>query len=374
MKITKITFGVLISIGIIVQLFVPANINPPLALAASEDLTLGKCLQGDLDLDTFLQSIISQHGLTDSFVEYWKDLLFRNRCQSMDILSLSKQQDKVQKQLQTAFLQCHREKIPALKKAYYKIDAEIYYVRRLVTVGDYIASFSEDLTLNEEEQKNQNKIYLNDMAPVYDQMKDIYSRYIGSDQEFENYYAALTVKYTDRKFNYISCPDNAWQALSDKIHEFLNNWGGAKEGTEAMKKAVVSEAMRIKRTAITRPPFTFGTFVSNTFKMRLNELTPEYGLAEITNRLKQLSPSTSGSPNLGDVTAAAGVSGDTYQEKYDRAEAEARYKALYFYTTDAATREFVDTVNDLLGTIQEGSFYIDSVASCTSNVINRECP
>lgn len=365
MKLKKIITGVVIGTIVFCGL--------PFANSASPNMTIGTCLKGNFELDAFLQTVISQHGFADSFIEYWKDLLFRNQCQSMDILNLSKQQDTVQKQIQTAFLECKREKIPALEKAYYKIDAEIYYVRRLVTVGSYAESFSIDLTASDEEQNEKDQIYLNDMTPVYADLKYKYQDKIGGADAFNNFYSTLTVKYSERKYSYISCPDNSWQAVSDKIQEFLTTWGGVKEGYEGSRRYVVGEVERLKRTATTRPPSTFGTFLENTFTAQLNDVSPEAGFKDIMDRLDKLSLSTE-APSLSDVANSVSTEGDVYKAKIDRAKAEAKYKALYLHTTDSATREFIDATDQLLEAIIDGENYIDGVNTCTVNVLNRQCP
>lgn len=351
--------------GLILSLFICSS----QAYAKDVGTTLGECIKGDLNLDAFFQTIISQHGFLEGVVEYWKDVIGRNDCQSFDILSLDTQLDRIKKRIQDAFLTCKRDKIPALEKAYYKIDAEMFYNRRLVPSS----------VLNESLALGIVSVKAEDIAPVpsekiYADMLPVYKDRLGGQVEFDQFFQSLEAKYAERKLTYIDCPNDYWKEVSDKFKEFANDWGGLKSGGQAVVKSVERETERIKRTANTRPPSDFKGFLQNTLDMRLNDIAPGEGIDEI---LKYGSKYAPGKPvnDLSDVWQASGQSTQARQKEIDFTKMRAKYEALYRRNTDSAVVEFLDALTEFGKALDDTSnVYLNGVFQCTTKMVNKQCP
>ena len=343
---------------------------PTVVYAASVDITVGECLQGDLEFGTFIQTIINQHGFLETFVEYWKDILARNYCHSNDIFNLQQQKDKIKARIQHEFLTCNRDKIPNLKKAYYKIDAEIFYSRRLVKVSSDITSQMNPFGSGIDQEGM--KLLFGNEGDIYNEMLPIYSGLFGRN-EFDVFFSQLKEKYTERKEQYINCPNNAWEMVNDKVHEFIDDWGGVKSGGETLVNNVVKEAQRIKRTATTRPPSSFSDFLGNTFQMEINDVDPVRGLDEIFDRAGEFALSDP-NPDLGSVFQASSSQFDIHNKKIDIAKVRATYESLYRNNSDASVREFLTTVDSFVEAVEESHTYLNGIKSCSAKVLNKQCP
>lgn len=355
--------------NILISLVLSTLVCLPQAYAKDVGTTLGECLKGDLDLDAFSQTIISQHGFTEGVIEYWKDIIGRNDCQSFDILALDNQLDRIKKRIQDAFLTCKRDKIPALENAYYKIDAEMFYNRRLVPTS----------VLNESLALGIVSVKIEDLAPVpsekiYAEMLPVYKDRLGGTAEFDKFFQSLEVKYANRKFTYIYCPNDYWNEVSDKFKEFADNWGGLKSGTNAIVKSVEREAERIKRTANTRPPSDFKGFLQNSIDMSINNLAPGESIDEILKYGSKYMPGWTPSASTGDTQKAASASAEANKRNIDFAKMRAKYEALYRRNTDSSVMEFLDALDEFGKALDDtSSVYLNGVFQCTTKILNKQC-
>lgn len=97
------------------------------------ELSVGRCAaKGNIDFELFLNASSYSDGFYESFFEPWKDILDRNQCHSVDVGNLVKQRDSIRKFIRDAFLTCNTERLPSLEQAFWKLNAEIYYVRHVV--------------------------------------------------------------------------------------------------------------------------------------------------------------------------------------------------------------------------------------------------
>jgi hypothetical protein len=353
-----------------------------LAYANSDEITVGECLKGDFELLTFLQTIIGWKGFGDSFVEYWKDIFGRNQCQSYDILILDNQQDRVKGQIQDAFLTCNREKIPKLKKAYYRLDAEIYFVRRLtnpsfvnVLNNSLLEPASFGLTNQNETMANipQNTVRLQDTRAIYAQMKPRYESLLGGNADFHEFFENLEYKYRLRKFNYIDCPHTyGWKAVNEKVQEFIENWGGAKEGAEYFQKSTAKEHERWERTAGTNTYSSFGDFVGDKYDININNLPPEEGWAEFEDYMTDES-SAIFDKDLNSIFEQLNSASASYDYIFDRTKLISKYEALYLLNTDDAILEFLNGLDRLRGILDESTVYLDHTVSCSNSVLYKQC-
>lgn len=383
----------IISVFIVATLI--AGSLSPVALAKSEEINIDACVKTyTSDFVTFMETIIGFHGFADNFTEYWKDIFGRNKCHSSDILMLDNQIDKVKKQIQTAYMSCKTEKVPKLEIAYYKTDAEIYYARHVVNTP--FISFRglapaglgyKDLDETEKEELIQSS--LADRSALFNEMMDKYSGKIGGEAEFKKLFNDLEIKYADRKKTYVICEGGGWEDVKAKIDEMIANWGGVREGVEALERDVGGAAAQVKRAATDNPPENFGDFLGNTFGMAINNLPPEQGIDQIMNKMKGYVPSTgtgggsgggTGSPTSGnrdptvsDVFKAATNESERYQAELRGTLLRAKYEALYMSATDAAVMEFLRVLDELQMTLLEGMIYIGETFKCTEKMADRQC-
>jgi len=121
-----------------------------------------KCMwEGGENFLTFLEATFGAITLEDLWAP-WYDALFRNSCHVEDILSVMMKRDQVKEAIRDNYLTCRMEKIPRLKLAFAKANAELYYIRNVLDWGWAIstpyglkqanlgAGFNSDTTLYDE--------------------------------------------------------------------------------------------------------------------------------------------------------------------------------------------------------------------------------
>lgn len=378
----------------------------PTALAKSEELNLEACAKTyTSDFVAFMETIIGFHGFGDNFTEYWKDIFGRNKCHSYDILMLDNQLDKVKKQIQTAYLNCKTEKVPKLEIAYYKTDAEIYYARHVVNTpfisfrGLAPAGLGYK-NLDEAEKEKLIQSSLANRSTLFNEMMDKYSEKIGGEAEFKKLFNDLEIKYADRKKTYVICEGGGWEDVKAKIDEMIANWGGVREGVEALERDVGGAAAEVKRAATDFTPDSFGDFLGNTFGMAINGLPPEQGIDQIMDELSTYKPegldtvwektkeafenggsgtSTGGSgggtssPTVSEAFKAAVNESERYQAELRGTLLRAKYEALYMSATDAAVIGFLRALDEFQMTLLEGMIYIGETFKCTEKMADRQC-
>jgi hypothetical protein len=339
-----------------------------LAMAKSDvAVTVQKCKDGGFEFIAFLKATAGFNGF-DGMLEYWKDFL-RNNCHAFDLYSLDDQQDAVKKSIQSAFLKCESNKVPELENQYNKLEAEIYYVRNLTKVSvvnetltlGIVNTGLEDLTLNDD-----------------DFIKDLMTNKKNFDdriEDFDKFFESLTVKYSDRKYQYIKCEESGWEEVVEKFKEFIDNLGGLKEGAEAVADIVEEEADRFDN-ATNFPKGGLGGFVKNSFAIKVNNLPAEKGLSDIAGDIEAQDfwSSYGEQRESSAILNAAGKARTEREALIDRTALEAKYSALYKSTTDASTKEFLKAVDSLQFYINEGIASLRNVFSCVDTMIEKQCP
>jgi len=201
-----------------------------------------KCFKkGGQDFMTFLNSTMFSEGFSDSVIEPWKDVLFRNQCHALDVLGLVKQQDKIRSAIRDAYLMCKNQKIPKLKTAFNRMSAEIYYVRNAVD-ADLAATLPFDSSNLNAAEKNPEELKKEMKAKFLDKKK------FDNAEDFNNFFNGMVQKYEDRLDSYTRCNKGSWQAVKDKFTEFVKFFSegmGVKEGYKSWQR----KAAKLKQTA-----------------------------------------------------------------------------------------------------------------------------
>lgn len=339
------------------------NQEGPTAKECIETLTTG--------FPAFLNTIISFHGFGENFTEYFKDIFKRNSCQAWDIMSLDQQQDSIKKAIQQAYLKCELPKIPSLEIGYFKLDAEIYYARHIIRDGVKLKDLvPQTAGLTTDDLMNNDTVNKFAFKDLKNEIKNKYLPKIGGD--FDKFYLAMTAKYDRRKYEYLNCEGNGgWKRVKEKWDEFISNWSGIKEGGQQLSRDVVDEYNRLEEDANSFPPSSFGSFLENTFEVTINKVTPQQGLNEIMNKASTYVGNSQ--PTLESIFNTYTNEGDRYAFDLDRANLEAKYKALYLGVTDAAIPAFLKNLDVLITTVKETEIPIQQLTTCSTNVLDKQC-
>lgn len=350
--------------------------------AASENAhTVTECKKGDLELGTFLQSIIGNNGFSQIYEPIFD--LFRNTCQVLDIMALDSELDAARKAIQQAFLMCDREEIPSIERAYYEIDAELYYVRNLVKLkfGSAMGELLDTASMGTVDIGEKKDVELEDSDVLYNDMSEKYGEFFGKygGEEFGIVMDRITTKYESRKEKYVDCDENGWQRVKDKFVEFIDNLGGLREGAEAIEDAALSGAEAIQESAEELKKIGSSSsegFVKNMFDVKLNGLDPQKGFEEILDAVKENDFWSSGGDTIdqGTLLNAMGSARVEYEAKVQKAKLEARYEALYKHNTDAHVRAFIKAVDEFKFYVIKGIATIGQVEDCVEHMLDKQCP
>jgi|GEM_PF-1038469 len=199
--------------------------------------------KGVQDFMVFLNTAMFSEGFTDSVIEPWKDVLMRNQCQALDVLSLIQQQDKIKSAIRDAYVTCKNEKLPKLVTAYNEMTAEIYYARNVADTYFAAPIPFASLQINPEQAMKTDEVLKAEMKKkFYDKGR------FPSEADFNNFFTKISVKYEDQKKSYVLCKKGSWQAVKDKFVEFIKFFKdgmGVKEGFKSWQR----KAAKLKETA-----------------------------------------------------------------------------------------------------------------------------
>ncbi|MBL4694686.1 hypothetical protein JKY72_04930 [Candidatus Gracilibacteria bacterium] len=336
-----------------------------------DSLSLGRCIaKGNIDFGVFLRSSIFVDGLAEGLYEPWVDVLARNQCQSGDVLSLMKQRDKIKKIIRESFLTCNNQNIPALRAAFYKISAEIYYVRHVVD-GTIVASLPYGLNTRLLEDE---KALFTDHSVLEANIRE---KYMGTDYipeaDFGNFMKLMQVKYKNRSKSYVVCESSDWDVVQEKWEEFIDSSAGVAPAWEDLEKSVSNRAAKIEQAAS-----SYKDFFSGLVTLNVNNLAPSDAFEEILSEYKNI---------VGDdgVEIEVAISQKDFLNAFTRAEKRqdldgkrqqfvARYEALYKNTGNDAIKNFVEGLEQFDATLKASLKPIGAVEQCSDTVNARQCP
>lgn len=352
------------------------------------DLSLERCIaKGEIDFGAFVDSLLYNDGFVDGILEPWRDVLSRNQCQSNDIYSLIKQEDKIRSAIRSAFLTCNNESVASLKKAYFKLMMEVYYARHIVNSGLTIGLPvpAQVTLLKDASVADRSKLY-----------KDMSEKYIGdsfmSKQDFDLLFLKLESKYQSRKDQYISCDKGSWQAVGDKWQEFMkffSDGAGLKDAKNTLKAKVSgdkgnslkNDLKSIKTVELFTTDESFKEYISSWAQINVNNLTPQDSLDEAKAFLDRRL-SSGGGLSQGAYSNVKANAKATYQLEKDISKIKANFDSRYKIASDQSQELFLNALdgrqtgeaNDGLLEIINNSFSpLNDTLKLSGKILDREC-
>jgi len=343
MKNTLKKFGVVVLLGLQMAL---TFVNVPVAQAALFNTTAGTSLNPmrcARDYGIFLSSVI---GFGD-FIEYWKDILVRynaNICQYNDIETLRQRIVKVRLQLVDAFGVC--ADTSKLKDTYYRLEAELSYLRKYINVGN--GTFNE--------------------TPDADVLADLRG-YLGdnyTDQEIMDFFNGFKEKYTPKLDGYKNCVDPGLDQLLKKWKEFTESMAG-------LGPSIAQAGADIEKhwTRMANTPLNLNRdFIGDILDARVNGLPPAMGMQQITDAFKANSPQ---GYTFSQLQAATQLDTQTYDDAKLEQQYLAQYQTLYAETKDTYSGELISRL-DLLNQIIVATYpYQIQTIQCVQSIKDKQC-
>ncbi|MBI5754355.1 hypothetical protein HZA40_04400 [Candidatus Peregrinibacteria bacterium] len=378
-----------LTIGIILTLVATGRVS----FAESEvytdkgDLSIQRCIaKGNIDFGAFLDSILYNDGFTDGILEPWRDVLTRNQCQSNDIYSLIKQEDKIRSAIRMAFMTCNNDTVAQLKKAYFKLMVEIYYARHIVDAGITVGlPVPAQVTIFKDAAvADRTKLY-QDMSDKY--VKDNFM----SKADFDQLFLKLENKYASRKDQYSSCDKSAWTSVGEKWQEFtkfFSDGAGLKDAykTIGAKAAgggpsLKNELKSIKTVELFTTDESFGQYLSSWAQVNVNNLTPQGSLDEAKNFI-DMHLGNGGGLSQQDFVSAKSNGEDIYLMEQDIQKIKTGFDGRYKIASDQSEELFLNSLDGrqtggaddgLLEIINNSFSPLNDTLKFSKKILDREC-
>lgn len=362
----------LVVLGVMVAtaLFSPtASAQEDIDAYVEGELSIGRCAsKGDLDFGLFLDASSYSDGFFEGLIEPWNDILARNQCQATDVSNLIKQRDKIRTLIRDSFLTCNTQKLPALEEAYWKLNAEIYYVRHVVD-GSVVQGIPANL-LGERMLEDPDSLFY-PREKLYNGMLERYVKKGGMTQEdFDPFFDGLEKKYEDRKTNYVVCENDSWDRVVEKWDEFISSVGGIAPAWKDAERGIGGRAEKLAETATST---SLTEYLSGIVNVNLNNLPFKAGFEEIVSDIGEYLPNVE-VPTQETVLTALVVADVKYNTDTMRAELTAYFDALYKNTSDSSVELLVNGLDELNQTLVDSFPKLDMILECTETMNNRQCP
>ncbi|GEM_PF-1889466 len=307
------------------------------------------CRNASRDWVTFLSAVISY----DDFAEYWKDIFVRynaNACLYNDIAALLKRIEKVRSQIRSAFFACDGQ-AEKLKNTYYRLEAELFFLRKYVAVGN-----GQFLVPNDASNKK-----------VYIELRNYFALNRGffTEAEVKKLFDEFVTRYKTRLEIYQNCSDPSWENLVAKWNELkdlVKGGFGVKEAAESIKHKFDK--------ALNTPFMRTGNLLGGLLDARINDVSPLDALSDINQELQKNLP---GGFTFDQLNAAQMQAKNRYQDDFNRATYLAQYEQLYKETSDDAIRGLVARLKSLEDSIKNTFKFINQTYQCTKGILDRAC-
>ncbi len=305
--------------------------------------------------DDFLGATIS----VDGFENYWKEALgLYNKCQLNDIDALQSQIDNLQKQIRTSFYSCNNSRIEELRPQYFKLNAELYYVRNFIETSD--GNFVK---------ANESKLLENMISEFAKTTRQI------DEGTLRKYFEEFKKKYADREKSYASCKNNKWAEVSKKWKELENNLKALESSANQISKKSNSTAANSNQSANTAknaPKNKGGSFLSKVLSATINKQDPSKSLDKIATDFQQQNPSI-GTPNLDQLTSNFSSSQKSYATSLSKQQMLDRYQVLYKQSGDDAFTDLTKKMNVMNEVIKQSLPTLSKLGTCSKQIGARQC-
>lgn len=364
---------------------------------------LVECFQ---NLQDFLAAAV---GYTD-FKEYWKDIVRVNLCHRTDVDFTERQLQKARRQVRSAFLRCEVENLPRLTENYYKLEAELFFLRKAFDkTADYLLRDAQGNRLDGpwnsliQEFKSRGGFYK--FTHAWQQPFDRENIIQALFQEFET-------KYQTRIDTYQNCRAETWEEIGTKWNELVTNLSGIGEVvTDIVHLQPIREGTTraLEETPTKKRPGVWSGPSSATdegFDLNLGilrgKITPEKtfrdllavvkplgeavvavgeGVVEVggefVERFKNPPPSqptvSGGGVPHAEVPAKIEQEKNRFEEEISRAELEAKFTTLYADLSGDATNVFAAKLQNLIDVVTQSVPKLDSIERCVDQIEMKEC-
>lgn len=349
-------------------------------------------------LRQFMSSAVGFEDLSD----YWRDL-FLTPMHYADVAAIENHLNRTRYAVVSTFLRCDLEALSGLLPQYYKLEAELYYVRHYV---DTSLGYLHILTENKLERKK----FSEDMIDYMLVRKN--SQKIEEDMAlFGGYFDVFEAKYRQRAKQYMSFgKDPIYEELLAKFGELIDTLksfrelGGAVAGLGGdIKDAAADAATSIKNTAVsvyespTNALKNFALEALSRFRSCPDtdspEDCPDAGLYKAAGDIADaLKPNPGKKKSFEEAMVAISSQKRERVKLLDKAEMLARYEVLYGQVNGDGITEVlktIDRLNTVLGKGQQpdkkakepeeqikipGSLDpLGKMQQCAQLVLDREC-
>ncbi|MBD3360206.1 hypothetical protein GF366_00220 [Candidatus Peregrinibacteria bacterium] len=368
-KLIKIGLTAVMTVNFVSSVYAQDNETSDIDPYIGKHLSIARCIsKGNLDFITFLSASSFSDGFYEAVIEPWNDILMRNQCHSNDVLSLIKQRNKLRKYIRDAFLTCNTQKIPSLRLAHFKINAEIYYVRHVVD-GSIVVSLPYNL-LSTRMAEDEDSLYY-PREKLYNEMKE---RYIENGEiprkEFDLLFEKLEFKYRDRKKTYIICETSSWESVIEKWNEFIDTAGGITPAWKNMEKGVGGRAEKIVEAAT---DMGFDAYMEGLVQVNLNNMGIKPGFGEISENIDYYLPNID-IPTQSAFLEAMEVAESMFDTEEMRQKMLSNFGALYRDTSDSSLELILTELENFNIIILESFNPLDGLTECAETINNRQCP
>lgn len=374
-----------------VLLFLLSFIQIP--ASAADDVEILSCIQkGEQEFGTFWRAVIYSDGLYDGTIEPFNDVIFRNSCQTNDIILLTKEQNRLRSMIREEFLKCEPadfenlaeydvEEIDRLKKAFHEVTMEIYYVRNIV---DYKVAvglpfgvlntqdlYDEKADFDPAIKKKANVIY-----------NEMFEKYVSEDysaDEFNLFFSKIDKKYKDRIAGYQNCDSGSWAAVSDRWREFqeffTEDYAGLKESSSeisASAKDLADEFKEAKLIEVLRGKSGISDFVTALGAINVNGLTPAEGFNEVLDEFLNSLPEGASITQEALLVEIDNKNNDLVFEEMEKS-LKAKFEVQYLYNSDQSAELFTEELNNTLEITDNSFTNMSRVLSGVEAMDNRQC-
>lgn len=235
--------------------------SEPLASEQDKGRNLLECLKG---WRQFLSAFIGYEG----FLDYWRDIFILSWKWPMyfaDINNVELQLNKSRYAVMSAFLRCDTNRLKSVTQAYYKLEAELYFLRHFVDVSGGFLNFKTESRGNRNQFRDEMLDYftLRKASENPDQDKALF---IGYFNEFEG-------KYRERANQYSSYGDDPiYSDISSKFDDLIKTFkdfgkeSAALAGDINAARKEAQEAGKRGLNALAHPINTLGALAEEAYK------------------------------------------------------------------------------------------------------------